>query len=110
MTDKRLYIDLRITDGDFTLNSGNEPVMCNNRESIAQDIIHMIIESTLTRQLIAERSRVLRSDIVLQLEMLTETDSRIVPGTVSITEEASGRYLITADTWDFGPLSEEISL
>ncbi|EIY5008386.1 DUF2590 family protein [Klebsiella michiganensis] len=110
MTDKNLYIDLQIIDGNFVLNSGNEPVTCNNRDSIAQDIIHMIIESELTKQLVAERSRVLRADTLLQLEMLVETDDRIVPGTVSLNEEATGRYLITADTWDFGPLAEELTV
>ena len=110
MTDKRLYIDLLITDGNFTLNSGNEPVMCDNRQSIAQDVIHMIIESALAKQLVAERSRILRADILLQLEMLVETDTRLVPGTVALTEEEPGRYLVRADTWDFGPLSEGFSL
>ncbi|HEO9045962.1 TPA: DUF2590 family protein [Enterobacter kobei] len=110
MTDKSLYTDLLITDKDFTLNSGNEPVLCDNRVSIGQDIVHMIIESDLTKLLVAERSPVLRSDILLQLEMLVETDTRIVPGTVTLTEESSGRYLIAADTWDFGPLSEGLDV
>lgn len=109
MTEKVLYTDLLIINGNFVLNSGNEPVMCNNRQSIAQDVIHMIIESALMKLLIAERSRVLRGDILMQLEMLVETDERIVPGTVTITEELSGRYLIAAQTWAFGPLSEEFS-
>ncbi|WP_440939558.1 DUF2590 family protein, partial [Escherichia coli] len=36
-TDKPLYIDLLITGRNLTLNSASEPVLCNNRESIAQD-------------------------------------------------------------------------
>ncbi|EPU1406416.1 DUF2590 family protein, partial [Klebsiella pneumoniae] len=35
-----LYIDLLITNDDFVLNTGNEPVLCNNRQSIGQDVIH----------------------------------------------------------------------
>ncbi|STR38963.1 Protein of uncharacterised function (DUF2590) [Klebsiella michiganensis] len=46
--EKELYFDLLITDKNFTLNPGNEPVLCKNRDSIGQDIIHMIIESALT--------------------------------------------------------------
>lgn len=42
-----LYIDLLIQSGDFVLNTGNEPELCNNRKSIGQDIIHSIIESGL---------------------------------------------------------------
>lgn len=110
MTDKQLYFDLLVTDGNFTLNSGNEPEICMNRVSIAQDVIHLIIESTLTKRLIAERSRTLRGDITLQLEMLVESDERIVPGTVEITEITTGKYIIYADTWDFGPLSEELAV
>ncbi|MCW6573163.1 DUF2590 family protein, partial [Yersinia ruckeri] len=50
------YIDLLIIDGDFSLNSGNEPILCHNRISIGQDCVHAIIESGLTTRLIAERS------------------------------------------------------
>ncbi|RTP98391.1 DUF2590 family protein [Enterobacter sp. WCHEn045836] len=105
-----LYFDLRITGGNFTLDSGNEPERCNNRESIAQDVVHMIIESELTKELVAERSPTLRYDIAQQLELLVESDERIVPGTSSIEEGVSGQYLITAETWDFGPISRELTV
>ncbi|WP_420043107.1 DUF2590 family protein, partial [Escherichia coli] len=55
-TDKPLYIDLLITGRDLTLNSASEPVLCNNRESIAQDCQHAIIESGLATRLLAEKS------------------------------------------------------
>ncbi|STI85184.1 Uncharacterised protein [Escherichia coli] len=32
MSTEPLYIDLLITDGDFTLDSGNEPRRCDNRD------------------------------------------------------------------------------
>ncbi|HEN3636323.1 TPA: DUF2590 family protein [Yersinia enterocolitica] len=102
---EQLYIDLLITDGDFTLSSGNEPLLCDNRISIAQDCVHRIIESGLVKLLIAERSPVLRADILLQMELLTETDNRLVPGTIVITDDNQGNYFITADTYEFGPLS-----
>ena len=50
-----LYIDLLIQGGDFVLNTGYEPELCNNRKSIGQDIIHSIIESGLATELIAEQ-------------------------------------------------------
>jgi hypothetical protein len=99
------YIDLLITDRNFTLDSGHEPGLCNNRVSIAQDIVHMIIEAGIVKELIAERSPVLRADIMMQMELLVETDPRIVPGTVGITDGGRGDYFIAADTYDFGPLS-----
>lgn len=38
MSTEPLYIDLLITDGDFTLDSGNEPRRCDNRDSITQTL------------------------------------------------------------------------
>ncbi len=111
--DNPLYIDLLITDRNFTLNSAGEPVLCNNRESIAQDCQHAIIESGLATRLLAERSPTLRADIMMQMTLLIEDDERITPGTVSVTEETprSGRLLIRADTEEFNDtLTFEVSL
>ena len=105
-----LYIDLLIENGDFSLNAGNEPELCNNRKSIGQDIIHALIESGLATQLIAERSPTLRADIFTQLELLVENDERIVPGTVEISEESQKRLWVTASTYDFGTLSYQVDL
>lgn len=102
----KLYLDLLITGEDITLDSGNHPRICDNRVSIAQDIKHMILESGLATQLIAERSRILRRDIILQMELFIEEDVRLIPGTVAITEERLGRLFITADTYEFGKLNE----
>lgn len=100
-----LYIDLLITDGNFVLGPGNEPELCNNRVSISQDIVHAIIESGLVKELIAERSPTLRADVLLRMELLAETDDRIVPGTVLISDGGNGNFFIDADTYDFGPIS-----
>ncbi|MER2872153.1 DUF2590 family protein [Morganella morganii] len=105
-----LYIDLLITDRDFTLNSGNEPVLCDNRVSIAQDCVHAIIESGLATQLVGERSPTLRADLRNQIEMLVEDDERIVPGTVRVNEESQVKLWITADTYDFGRISQRVDL
>lgn len=105
-----LYIDLLINNGDFSLNAGHEPELCNNRKSIGQDIVHAIIESGLATQLIAERSPTLREDIFTRLELLVENDERIVPGTVEINEESQKRLWVTASTYDFGTLSYQVDL
>lgn len=105
-----LYIDLLITDRDFTLNSGNEPVLCDNRVSIAQDCVHAIIESGIATQMVGERSPALRADLRNQTEMLVEDDDRIVPGTVRVNEESRVKLLVTADTYDFGRISLEVDL
>lgn len=107
--DNLLYFDLLITERDFTLNSGNEPELCNNRRSITQDVAHCIIESGLATQLVAERSPTLRADILTQMEILVESDERLVPGTVVIDEENKTRIWVTAETYDFGPISIGVS-
>ena len=109
MNNKLLYIDLLITDGDFTLDSGNEPRLCNNRDSIGQDIIHSILESGITARLIGERSPTMRGDVITQLTLLVEDDERLVPGTIVITEESLSRLYITAETYDFGPVSTGVN-
>ncbi|HAT1683846.1 TPA: DUF2590 family protein [Klebsiella oxytoca] len=109
MDGKSLYIDLLVTDGSLTLNSAGEPVLCNNDISIGQDIIHAIVESGIVYRLIAENSPTLRADLFTQMAILVEDDTRIVPGTVVINEERRGHLLVTADTYDFGPLSQEFS-
>ncbi|EPU1407410.1 DUF2590 family protein, partial [Klebsiella pneumoniae] len=71
---------------------------------------HSIIESGLATELIAERSPTLRGDIFTRMELLIEDDERLIPGTVSITEETLSRLWVTADTYDFGPLSLRVEL
>jgi len=105
-----LYIDLLIENGNFVLNTGNEPELCNNRSSIGQDVVHAILESGLATELIAERSPTMRADIFTRLDLLIEDDERIVPGTVNISEEDQKRLWVTANTWDFGPLSAQVAL
>lgn len=105
-----LYIDLLIQGDDFVLNTGNEPVLCNNRQSVGQDVVHSIIESGLATELIAERSPTLRGDIFTRMELLIEDDERLIPGTVSIAEETLSRLWVTADTYDFGSLSLRVDL
>lgn len=102
MSTEPLYIDLKIINGDFVLDSGNEPILCDNRVSISQDVVHRIIDAGLVKELIAERSPVLRRDILLRMELLTEEDIRLVPGTIVISDNGHGQFLIEADTYDFG--------
>lgn len=105
-----LYIDLLIEGGSFSLNGGNEPVTCNNQQSIGQDIVHSVIESGLVVELIAERSPILRADVFTQLELLVESDERIIPGTVEIQEESAKRLFVTAQTYEFGTINAGVSL
>lgn len=98
------YIDLLIIDNDLVLDPSRQPRLIDDRASIAQDIAHMIRESGLLVTLVAERSKLRQQDCIQQLELLVESDERLVPGTALITQVQPGQYLVTARTLKFGDL------
>lgn len=97
-----LYVDLLIQDNDLALDPSRQPLLVDDRASIAQDIAHMIRDSGLLVTLVAERDRLRQRDCVQQLELLVEADERLVPGTARILEQDPGMYLVTARTVEFG--------
>lgn len=96
------YIDLLIAGNDLVLDPSRQPLLIDDRASIAQDIAHMIRDSGLLVTLVAERDRLKQRDCIQQLELLVEADSRLVPGTALITQLQPGQYLVTATTLKFG--------
>jgi hypothetical protein len=98
------YIDLLIHDNDLVLDPSQQPLLIEDRASIAQDIAHMIRDSGLLVTLVAERSRQRQADCILQLELLVEDDERLLPGTARVLEERPGLYLVTAKTLKFGDI------
>lgn len=96
------YIDLWIVDNDLVLDPSRQPLLIEDRASIAQDIAHMIRDSGLLVTLVAERDRLRQRDCIQQLELLVELDERLVPGTALITQLEPGQYLVTATTLQFG--------
>ncbi|AOE80775.1 hypothetical protein A7318_19995 [Pseudomonas lurida] len=98
------YIDLLIVDNDLSLDLSRQPLLIEDRASIAQDIAHMIRESGLLVTLVAERSKLRQRDCIQQLELLVEADERLVPGTALISQVRPGQYLVTAKTMKFGDI------
>lgn len=96
------YIDLLIQDNDLVLDPSRQPLLIDDRASIAQDIAHMIRDSGLLVMLVAERDRLRQRDCIQQLELLVEADERLVPGTAQITQLEPGQFLVTAKTLQFG--------
>jgi hypothetical protein len=96
------YIDLLIVGNDLVLDPSRQPLLIDDRASIAQDIAHMIRDSGLLVTLVAERDRLKQRDCIQQLELLVEGDERLVPGTAQITQLQPGQYLVTATTLKFG--------
>ncbi|WP_313308313.1 DUF2590 family protein [Stutzerimonas nitrititolerans] len=98
------YIDLLIADNDLVLDLSRQPLLIDDRSSIAQDIAHMIRDSGLLVTLVAERDRLRQRDCIQQMELLVEADGRLVPGTALITQVEPGQYLVTAKTLKFGSI------
>ena len=93
------YIDLLISNDDLTPDAGGIPEKIADRASIAQDLVHMIRESGLLTEMLANRLN------MIKVTLAVDDDERIVPGTAEITETSLGTYLLTAETVDYGPLS-----
>jgi hypothetical protein len=101
------YIDLFITDNDLTLDAGNEPALIADRDSITQDIKHLIRDSSLLSACIGERDRANIAALMQQLELMIEDDERLIPGTVEITRTDTETFFITATTEQFGVIQFE---
>ncbi|WP_456297312.1 DUF2590 family protein [Vibrio sp. AK197] len=104
MPDKR-YIDIKVIDGGWQMDAGQQPTECSDLYSIAQDIKHAIMESGLARLLVAERNPALRADVLVQIEQLAELDTRLIPGTATATESEVGHIDLTATAYDYGDLT-----
>lgn len=90
--------DLLITNRDITLDPAGIPMYVQDRQSITQDVVHMIRESGLLTQLIAERSRSKRDARITELQVLVEDDFRIVPGTVVIDWNTNQEIMLFAQS------------
>ena len=108
------FIDIKIVDDDIATDADGLPIMVSDLDSIEQDVRHMIRESGYLVAMIAERDQESRNLWLQKIEALIEDDERIIPGTVEIVLETKGfpsgvgRYLVTADTYQFGSLTTEV--
>jgi hypothetical protein len=99
------YIDLLITDDDFSLDAGGIPQMVDGRDAIAQDLVHMIRETGLLVELVANRDPRKKAQNLLRITIEMDNDERIVPGTSAIEESDPGRFTLTATTVQYGDIS-----
>ena len=100
----QLYRDLLVTDDDVTLGPDGEAVMILDRDVIAQDLVHMIRELGFLPPLVANRNRGVIDRTMVEITMAVDNDPRIVPGSAAIEEPELGRFFLTADTIEFGPV------
>lgn len=104
------YFDLLATDDDFTLDAGQEPQLCTDRDVIAQNIIHMIREEGYLPPLVANRNNHLKEKSKVEITLAVDNMATIVPGSAQIEEPCMGEFYLLADTIDFGPINLELSL
>ncbi|MDC0611890.1 DUF2590 family protein [Vibrio sp.] len=108
MPDKQ-YIDIKVVDGSWDIDAGQQPTTCSDAYSIAQDVKHAIMESGYARALSAERNPITRADILIQIEQIAEQDGRIIPGTASAEELSAGQVQLTAEAYEYSDISVEVT-
>ena len=92
----------------MVLDAGNNPTYLTDREVIAQDIVHAILETGLAHLLIGQRNQGELADVKTRIKLLVEDDVRIMPGTVQISEPSLGEWWVSADTINFGSISSRL--
>lgn len=103
------YVDLLITNDDFTLDANGEPRLIYDADCIAQDIKHLIRESGLIVEIIGQRDNIKVRSNLQKLTLLIEDDKRLVPGTVVITKNDIETFYITATTYKYGNIDFEVN-
>ncbi|MGI2173973.1 DUF2590 family protein [Shewanella basaltis] len=103
------FIDLHIQSGDVVLDAGLTPTYLTDREVIAQDIVHAILDTGLAHLLVSDRGTGITADTQIKIKLLVEDDVRIMPGTVRVEQPSQGQWWVYADTIDFGPISSQIA-
>ncbi len=110
-TNNAKYRDLHINNGDVVLDAGNNPMYLTDRDVIAQDVTHAIIETGLANLLISDRGTGVNADTQTRIKLLVEDDIRIMPGTVVVQEsdQVKGQWWVTAQTIEFGEISTQVA-
>jgi hypothetical protein len=105
-----LYRDLHIESGDVVLDAGLSPQYLTDREVIAQDIVHAILDTGLANLLVSDRGTSVTNDTKTRIKLLVEDDERIMPGTVQVTENEikKGQWWVYAKTIEFDDISSLI--
>lgn len=103
------YVDLLITNDDFTLDAAGEPMLVYDADCIAQDIKHLIRESGLMVEVIGQRDSIKVRSNLQKLILLIEDDKRLVPGTIVITQIDTETFYITATTYKYSNINVEVN-
>lgn len=102
-----IYSDLLIDDDDLAVDGAGQAEIVTDRDCIIQDLIHAIRETGYLVTMVAERNPDKRKLLLQEIVLLVEDDERIVPGSVTITENTpsgfgkSWSWDLMADTYEF---------
>jgi len=102
-----LYVDLLMVDDTLALDADGLPRFVADRDSIAQDLRHMIRESGELVAMIAERDPELRRLHEQRITRLVDSDLRIVPGTARLAQSGA-TWTLSATTIDYGPTQVQL--
>ena len=108
MNDFERYLDLLIEGDDIQLPEINTGDFVEDRQCIAQDLIHALRESGYLERLVAERSEPLREFLLGDIRNLIESDPRIEPGSVSM-DWNKGKLWIAAQS-EFGVIRSSVEV
>lgn len=95
------HFDLLVTGDDIHFDGVDTFETTDGRPSIAQDVVHAIRESMLLNGLVAQRDLLQRKSIYVQIESLVEEDTRIIPGSASVSESNLELVWVQAQTYDY---------
>lgn len=98
------YLDLLISGDAVALDGFGLPLLIDGRASIAQDIKHMIRETGLLIEMVAERNPEKVKRNMVRIERHVEDDTRIRPGTARVTRVDNNTFYLTAQTTKYGEL------
>lgn len=98
------HFDLLIDGDGIALDEFGLPLFVSGRESIGQDIKHMIRESGLLVEILGERNREKVRRAMVLLEEKVEDDTRIKPGTATMERNSVGGFTLTATTMEYGDI------
>jgi hypothetical protein len=91
-----LIYDLWIVEGDLDFGPDGEPLFLADAHAIAQDVKHRLEERGLTVALVSEDGDPKAAHRRIALEV--EEDTRIRPGTASVTAAGGGAFTTRAAT------------
>lgn len=103
------YTDLLIENDEIATDAAGIPLQIYDRDVIAQDIRHMLRESGLLEQLIAERSAEIKRLILKNIRSLIESDLRVVPGSCKANFANPNELILLADS-EFGAIETKALL